>query len=145
MAQSKRADVNFLDPLDVQKAAETFVEAFNNLDWERFRHSFSADATVFFPFQGVPRRVNGKDEIETVFKSFFDDVRKQKPTPPHLNIEPREMKIQMLRDSAVVTFHLLRDNDSLGRRIVIFQKQKGIWLIVHLHASNLVTLKRGQI
>ena len=139
------SDVNSdSDPLDVQEAAETFIEAFNNLDWERFRHSFSAGATVFFPFQGVPRRVNGKDEIETVFKSFFDDVRKQKSAPPYLNIEPKEMKIQMLRDSAVVTFHL-RDNDSLGRRTVIFQKQKGIWLIVHLHASNVVTPKLERV
>lgn len=143
MAQNKRSDINFSDSLDVQKAAETFIEAFNNLDWERFRHSFSADATVFFPFQDVPRRVNGKDEIEALFKSFFDDVRKQKPTPPYLNIEPKEMKTQMLGDSAVVTFHYLRDNDSLGRRTVIFQKQEGIWLVVHLHASNLVTPKRG--
>jgi ketosteroid isomerase-like protein len=143
LAQDKRSDVNFSDPLDVQKAAEAFIEAFNNLDWERFRHSFSADATVFFPFQDVPRRVNGKDEIEAVFKSFFDDVRKRKPTPPHLNIEPKEIKTQILGDSAVVTFHYLRDDDSLGRRTVIFQKQKGIWLIVHLHASNLVTPKRG--
>ena len=139
------SDVNSdSDPLDVQEAAETFIEAFNNLDWERFRHSFSAGATVFFPFQGVPRRVNGKDEIETVFKSFFDDVRKQKSAPPYLNIDPKEMKIQMLRDSAVVTFHL-RNNDSLGRRTVIFQKQKGIWLIVHLHASNVVVSKLEQV
>jgi ketosteroid isomerase-like protein len=142
LAQNNRSDANFSDSLDVQKAAEAFIEAFNNLNWERFRHSFSADATVFFPFQGVPRRVDGKDEIETVFKSFFDDVRKRKPTPPHLNIEPKEMKTQMLGDSAVVTFHL-RDNDSLGRRTVIFQKQEGIWLIVHLHASKFVTPKRG--
>jgi hypothetical protein len=88
--------------------------------------------------------VNGKDEIETVFKSFFEDVRKQKSAPPYLKIEPKEMKIQMLRDSAVVTFHL-RNNDSLGRRTVIFQKQKGIWLIVHLHASNIVISKLEQV
>jgi hypothetical protein len=35
------------DPLDVQEAAETFIEAFNNLDLERFRHSFSAGAKFF--------------------------------------------------------------------------------------------------
>jgi hypothetical protein len=81
-----KSDVNYdLDLSDVQKAAETFIEAFNNLDWDRFRHNFSAGATVFFPFQGVPRRVNGKDKVEAVFKSFFDDVRKQKSDQPYLS------------------------------------------------------------
>jgi hypothetical protein len=46
------SDVNSdSDPLDVQEAVETFIEAFNNLDWERFRHSFSAGATVFSHFK----------------------------------------------------------------------------------------------
>ena len=72
--------------LEVQQAASAFIEAFSNLDWEPFRDSFAADATVFFPFPDVPRRANGKEEIEALFKSFFDDVRSATTEPPGLNI-----------------------------------------------------------
>ena len=132
-AQAKRSHAE-ADSQAVQRAVEAFIGAFNNLDWERFRHSFSDDATVFFPFQNVPRRASGRDEIEVVFKPFFDDMRKRKPNPPYLNIDPKDVQTQMLGKVAIVTFHLA-GNDSLGRRTVVFQKQKGKWLIVHLHAS----------
>ncbi len=130
----KRTSIANSDSLAVQRAAAAFIEAFNNLDWERFRHSFSDEATMFFPSQSNPRRANGRDEIEAVFKPYFDEIRKRKPNPPYLNIEPKDLKIQMLRDVAIVSFHLGGD-DSVGRRTVVFQKQKGKWLIVHLHAS----------
>ncbi len=129
--KTSRADA---DSLAVQKAAEDFIEAFNNLDWEKFSRSFSDDATVFFPFSQVPRRANGRTEVEAVFKSFFDELRKRKPGPPYQNIVPKDVNVQVLKDAAIVTFHLGVD-DPLGRRTVVFQKQKGKWLIVHLHAS----------
>ena len=134
-AQNKTSTV-YSDSLAVQRAAAAFIEAFNNLDWERFRYSFSDDATTFFPSRSgeSPRRANGRDEIEARFKPGFDEIRKSKPNPPYLNIEPKDLKIQMLRDGAIVTFHLDGD-DSVGRRTVVFQKRKGKWLIVHLHAS----------
>jgi len=132
-AQAKRSHAE-ADSQSVQRAVEAFIGVFNNLDWERFRHSFSDDATVFFPFQNVPRRASGRDEIEGAFKPFFDEMRKRKPNPPYLNIDPKDVQTQMLGKVAIVTFHLA-GNDSLGRRTVVFQKQKGKWLIVHLHAS----------
>ena len=130
----KRTSIANSDSLAVHRAAAAFIEAFDNLEWERFRHSFSDDATAFFPSQSGPRRANGRDEIEDAFKPFFDEMRKRKPNPPYLNIEPKDLKIQMLRDGAIVTFYLGGD-DSVGRRTVVFQKQKGKWLIVHLHAK----------
>jgi len=120
----------------VEKTAAQFIEAFTNLDWERFRRFFAADATVFFPPSArSPRRANGKTEIEAVFKSVFDNARKQKLGPPYLNIQPKEMKIQMLGGMAIVTLHL-EDPDLLGRRTIVFQKRGGQWVIVHLHASG---------
>ena len=130
------------DSLEVQGAEEAFIEAFKNLDWERFRHSFSDDATVFFPFQNVPRRANGGEEIQASFKPLFDEGRKRKPNPPYLSIEPKDVKIQMLGNTGVVTFHLGEDDSGyVGRRTVVFQKQRGKWLIMHLHASTIVTPK----
>ena len=134
-AAQNKTEAAEADALAVQRAAEAFIVAFNNLDWERFRRSFSDDATVFFPFSQVPRRANGRADVEAVFKFFFDEVRKRKPNPPYQNIEPKDMKIQVLGDAAVVTFHL-GEGDRVGRRTVVFRKQKGEWLIVHLHAST---------
>ena len=128
---------------DVQAAAAAFVEAFNNLDWEKFRLLFSDDATVFFPFAQAPRRASGRAEVEAVFKRFFDEGRKRKAAPPYLNIQPKDMQIQALGDAAVVTFHLGED-DPVGRRTLVFRKLKGRWLIAHLHASSLARPKPAQ-
>jgi ketosteroid isomerase-like protein len=120
----------------VQKTAEQFIEAFINLDWERFRRFFAKDATAFFPPSAqFPRRANGKAEIEQVFRAVFEAARKRKSSPPYLNIEPKEMKVQILGDVAIVTFHL-EDPDMFGRRTIIFQRQGRQWLIVHLHSSG---------
>jgi ketosteroid isomerase-like protein len=128
-------------PTAVQKRAEQFIEAFINLDWERFRSFFATDATAFFPPSAqFPRRANGKAEIEQVFRAVFEAARRRKSSPPYLNIEPKEMKVQMLGDVAIVTFHL-EDPDMFGRRTIIFQRQGRQWLIVHLHASGILVPK----
>jgi len=122
---------------EVQSAAEAFIKAFNNLAWEPFRNCFADDATVFFPSATMAAaRANGRTEIEAIFKNLFDAARKRKDSPPYLSIEPKDMRITMSGAAAVVTFHL-GGKDSLGRRTVIFEKQKGRWLIIHLHASTM--------
>jgi ketosteroid isomerase-like protein len=128
---------------DVQAAAAAFVENFNNLDWEKFRLSFTDDATVFFPFPQFPRRATGRAEVEAIFKRFFDEARKRKAAPPYLNIEPKDLQIQALGDAAIVTFHL-GDDENVGRRTLVFHRQKGRWLIAHLHASSLTRPKPAQ-
>jgi len=43
----------------------------------------------------------------------------------------------MLQNAAVVTFEFDRSGSDLrGRRTLIFERQRGEWKIVHLHASN---------
>ena len=121
--------------LAVQKAADDWVTAFNNLEWETFRTSFTDDATVFFPFIQVPRRASGRAEVETLFKQFFDALRKRKPAPPYQNLDPKDGQIQMLgKEAAIFTFHLPGE-ESFNRRTLVFRKEKGKWLIAHLHAS----------
>src|SRR5262245_6518398 len=122
---------------EVQSAADAFIKAFNNHDWEPFRNCFADDATVFFPSATMAAaRANGRTEIEAIFKTLFDAARKRKDSPPYLNIEPKDTRIRVSGNTAVVTFHL-GGKDSLGRRTVIFEKLKGKWLIVHLHASTM--------
>lgn len=133
-AQSKATTKNLPDLQAVKKASEDFILAFNNLDWEKFRYSFSDEATVFFPFRQIPRRASGRTEVEMFFKKIFDELKKRKSEPPYQNIIPKDTEIQMLGKVAILTFHL-GGNDSLGRRTLVFNKQKGKWLIIHMHAS----------
>lgn len=120
------------------QAMQRFLEAFRNLDWEMFCQSFAEDATFFFPPTArAPRRANNKSEIEAIFQRVFENARRQKEHPPYLTIEPKDMRLQMLQNAALVTFHL-EDPDVFGRRTVVLENRGGRWLIVHLHASNLV-------
>jgi len=58
----------------VRAAVDEFIQAFDNLEWERFRRCFAPDSTVFFPFDVNPRRADGKSEVEAGFKRFFERV-----------------------------------------------------------------------
>ena len=146
-AQSKlQSKTTKVDPnaAAVQKAADDWVTAFNNLEWETFRTSFTDDATVFFPFIQVPRRATGRTEVETLFKQFFDAVKKRKSAPPYQNIEPKDVNIQMLgKEAAIFTFHLPGE-ESFNRRTLVFRKLKGKWLVAHLHASVFTKPKTEQ-
>lgn len=121
----------------VQQAVEAFLTAFRTLDGECFLAAFAEDATVFFPFPDRPRRADGKAAIAAIFHSFFDRVRQQRPTgPPYLTLEPCDLQIVQQGESALVTFHL-HDPGMLCRRTLFLIQQHNVWLIHHLHASNL--------
>lgn len=123
------------DSVAVRSAMTNFLEAFDNLEWNRFQHCFDRNATVFFPpSAGVPRRANGISEIETIFKRVFENIRAGRQNPPFQNIHPLDVRLQMLHDAAIVTFHL-KDGPMCGRRTIIFRKHGDSWLIVHIHAS----------
>lgn len=129
------------DESEVREVTEQFLAAFANLDWDRFDSFFAKEATAFFPPSAkVPMRADGKENIENVFKTAFENARKQKSAPPYVKIEPKEMKIQMLENVGIVTFHL-EDPGVFGRRTIIFHKSNGKWLIEHLHASGIMRPK----
>ena len=119
---------------DLETAANRFVEAFNNLDTDRFFSCFADDATVFFPFPDSPRRMSGRPNYEKRFLDFFQEVRRERDGPPYLDIDPADMDFQIHGRVAVLTFHL-RSEPELNRRTVVFEQRSGQWLIVHLHAS----------
>lgn len=125
------------DSLEVMKATQTFLNAFTNFDWETFRNCFSKDATIFYPVweQGNNRR-GGQKEIETawleIFPEFTDSTKKF-----DLQINPKNILVQLYDKTAIVTFHLGEENHYLARRTLVFIKEKQDWKIVHLHASNL--------
>jgi len=62
-AQSSQAARS--DSAAVASALHRFLTAFENLDWEPFRDSFSDSATVFHPAANLPKRVTGRGAIDS--------------------------------------------------------------------------------
>jgi ketosteroid isomerase-like protein len=120
---------------EVRVALANFIQAFDNLDWETFRLAFSDDATVFYP-RGFTERANGRAEFEKTFKVVFDQIRDGKTRAPYMDIQPKDMKVQIFGDSAIATFHLDDRAGFLNRRTIVLKKTKAGWKIVHLHASE---------
>lgn len=113
-----------------------FVVAFDNLDWEEFSRFFSTDATMFQP-RKFPRRAEDKLEIQSQFRQIFETIRGSQTKPPYMDIQPRNLRVQMLGpEVAIASFHLDDRPSVLNRRTIIWQKQEGTWKIVHLHASE---------
>ena len=132
---------NKKDSIAVTKTLNDFVHVFSFLEWEKFITFFADDATAFFPPSAkTPARANNKTEIAAIFKKVFDNAKGQKTTPPYLDIQPKDLKIQLLGSVAIATFHL-QDPDLFGRRTIVLQKKNNRWLIIHLHASGVAVAK----
>ncbi len=130
-----QTDENSRKELEVQKTLATFIQAFDNLDWENFRLAFADDATVFYP-RTLPRRADGRLEVERNFRQVFEQIRGGKSKGPYMDLQPRNLKIQIAGDVAIVTFHLEDRPGFLNRRTVILRNLGGGWKIIHLHASE---------
>jgi ketosteroid isomerase-like protein len=133
-APQVQGDSNTLEA-EVRAALAEFISAFNNLDWDRFRLSFDDNATVFYP-RAFPERANGRAEFEKAFRGVFQQIRGGRTAGPYMDIQPREIKIQMFDDIAVATFHLDDRQGFVNRRTIVLQKRDSQWKIVHLHASE---------
>ena len=126
------------DEVEVQKALSDFIQAFDNLDWDHFRAAFADDATVFYPRQ-FPRRAKGRNEFEKFFKQVFDGIRAGGTQAPYMDIQPRDLELQLVGTVAIATFHLDDRPGFLNRRTIVLQKQPSGWKIIHLHASEVAT------
>jgi ketosteroid isomerase-like protein len=123
---------------EVRKTLSDFIQAFDNLDWDRFRAAFADDATVFYPRQ-FPHRAKGRDEFERFFQKVFDGIRAGRTHAPYMDIQPRDLELQMIGTIAIATFHLDDRPGFLNRRTIVLQKQPSGWKIIHLHASEVPT------
>jgi uncharacterized protein (TIGR02246 family) len=125
-------------------AIDAFLSAMENADADAMAALFAEDATVFMPFDAVPRRLAGRDEIRDVFGRFFEGVRKSAAAPPYMKLNPVDIHTQQFGDTAIITFHLGRVPDatatspsSFSRRTFVMQRQGDRWVVRHLHASNM--------
>jgi ketosteroid isomerase-like protein len=53
-----------------------------------------------------------------------------------MDIQPKEMRIQVFGDVAIATFHLEDRAGFINRRTIVLEKTEKGWKIVHLHASE---------
>jgi ketosteroid isomerase-like protein len=120
---------------DVRVALAHFIRAFDDLDWEHFRLAFDDNATVFYP-RAMPQRANGRAEFEKAFTTVFQQIRDGKAAAPYMDIQPKELRIQLFGDLAITTFHLDDSPGFLNRRTIVLNKTEKGWKIVHLHASE---------
>lgn len=120
---------------DVREALARFIRAFDDLDWEHFRLAFDDNATVFYP-RAMPQLANGRSEFEKAFKAVFQHIRGSKIAAPYMDIQPKDLRIQLFGDIAITTFHLDDRPGFLNRRTIVLHKTEMGWKIVHLHASE---------
>ena len=119
-------------------ALNSFLRAFDNLDWSTFRGYFSRDATVFHPDSSHMRRVDSLEQFEKAWVEVFNRIRSSsnRTAPPYINLAPKDVRKDLLsNDIALVTFHLV-SHTRLGRRSIVWKKGTDGWRIVHLHASS---------
>ncbi|HYM75525.1 MAG TPA: nuclear transport factor 2 family protein [Candidatus Dormibacteraeota bacterium] len=119
----------------MRKTLSDFIQAFDNLDWDRFRTSFADDATVFYPRE-FPHRADGRAQFERTFQKVFERIRAGRTKGPYMDLQPRDLHIQLAGDVAIATFHLDDRPGFLNRRTIVLQKSAGRWTIIHLHASE---------
>jgi uncharacterized protein (TIGR02246 family) len=126
------------DPMAPVSAA---TAAMMNADLDAFMAQLHDDATVFMPFDSLPRRLEGREAIRAAFAPFFEQLRKSSAGPPYMRLAPLDVETQRHGDTAIVTFHLGREPVSepsmFSRRTFVVTRVGGRWRIAHLHASNM--------
>ena len=120
---------------EVRETLARFIQAFDNLDWNSFRAFFADDATVFYP-RAFPERANGRAEFEKTFRLVFEQIRAGRSTGPYMDIQPKDLRIQLFDHVAIATLHLDDRTGYINRRTIILNRTEHGWTIVHLHASE---------
>ena len=112
-----------------------FISAFDNLEWDKFRNSFTDDATVFYP-RGAANRADGRAQYEAHFRLVFEQIRAGRTSGPYMDLQPRDLRVEIIGNAAIVTFQLDDRPGFVNRRTLVLRKAEGVWKIAHLHASE---------
>ena len=122
------------DEGDVKVVLGEFVEAFNDMERDRFLGYFTSDVSVFMAYTPVATRTS----VAGAFRALFERARLL-PGPPYLNISPDDLSIEANEGLAVATFHLRnlisRPTGEIGRRTAVLRKEHDAWKICHRHVS----------
>jgi hypothetical protein len=72
-----------------------FISAFDNLEWDKFRNSFTDDATVFYP-RGAANRADGRAQYEAHFRLVFEQIRAGRTSGPYMDLQPRDLRVEII-------------------------------------------------
>ena len=96
--------------------------------------------------QATPEAEKTAAPNATEVRKAVQRVRASGEGPPYLRFNPADVHVQHFDGTAVVTFHLgqfpaptEKEPSTFSRRTVVLRQIGGKWLIVHLHASNMVS------
>ena len=117
---------------DIKETLQGFLGAFSALDLEGMMGYWSEGASVFFPVNHHPTRVDGRSAVSEVFSQVLGRIRGAGLTG--ISLDAEDIKIRDYGDVALATFHV-RD-DELSRRTLVLRRAGDGWVIDHLHASN---------
>jgi ketosteroid isomerase-like protein len=129
-------------PSGAADVAVSLLNAIVTSNLEGVMAVFAEDATAFMPTASAPTRLTGKAEIRGAFAALLQNAPASAAPRP---VSARDLAVQSFGDVAVVTFHLdsaqpvgagLR---AVGRRTLVLHRSGGVWAVVHLHASTMVT------
>lgn len=137
---------NLDEEKEVMIALDKFLRAFENGDFETMEASMTNDAYIF------PRAIMSNDITKPIenanykrikgldpqMKQVINSIRESGKQPPFMKLEPKDLKITMLNEAAIVTFHL-ENGKSLSRRTIVLAKNDDRWQIMHIHPSNVVS------
>jgi len=127
-------------PRDAVRATfDHCIEALRSLDGDGFSACFDDDITLFNP--DIPdakslHLLHGRAAVDAHFRAMFEAVRKNGPEP-RLDIQPRDVLIQLAGDTVIVTFEFPRADAGYGRRTMVLVHRRAGWRILHIHASNI--------
>lgn len=133
---------------EVMATLDNFLRAFENGDFETMEALMTNDAYIF------PRAIMSNEITEPIdnanykriygldpqMKMVINSISESGKEPPFMSLEPKDLKITMLNEAAIVTFHLEKGK-SLSRRTIVLAKNNDRWQIIHIHPSNVVSLK----
>lgn len=130
---------------EVMSALDKFLRAFENGNFVLMEALMTEGAYIF------PRTIMSNEEKKSIdnskykriigldpqMKQVINGLRESGEKPPYMKLEPKDLKVTMLKEAAIVTFHL-ENGQSLSRRTIVLSKEEGRWKIIHIHPSNVV-------
>jgi len=130
----------------VMAVLDKFLRAFENGDFATMESIMTKDAYLF------PRAIMSNNRTKPIdknnykritgldpqMKQVINSIRASGKQPPFMKLEPKDLKITLLKEAAIATFHL-ENGKSLSRRTIVLSKEDGSWKIVHIHPSNVVS------
>ncbi len=123
---------------EVVNTLNKFLRAFENGDFETMEALMTNDAYIFpraimsndslGPIDNVNyRRING---LDPQMKQVINSIRESGKQPPFMKLEPKDLKITMLKEAAIATFHL-ENGKSLSRRTIVLGKNNVLGFAIH--------------